>query len=346
MKIAGTRIRGTAVAYVVVEDLLILGTLLAAFAFAHLGTPDLLASPLRLIPALGLLLCIKAAFFWCGLYDFRHLVSRATFWKRLLAGFLLSGAGAWGVCTLLPGEGLACLTFLALFMPAVLLARVAYEMVSRTRGFRRRLLFLGVGDQAQRTARELLTERSRDFELVGFLAESPEGKGWRIGGRPVLGTCDELEKIVAEERIDRIVVAIADRRSGNFPLEALLNVRLRGVQIVEEARVHEEIAGKIPVEDLRPSGLIFSEGFSNSRLRNLNKRLFDIVVASVGLLLSAPSPSSSPSPSASTPRGPSSSARGGWGRGAGSSPSASSDRCAPMRRRRAAPSGRRRTTRA
>ena len=82
-------------------------------------------------------------------------------------------------------------------------------------------------------------------------------------------------------------MAVADRRKG-MPLEALLNVRLRGVEVVEEAKVHEEIAGKIPVEDLRPSWLIFSEGFSSSRLRTITKRAFDITVAMVGLVLSAP----------------------------------------------------------
>ncbi len=288
MRIAGTRVRGTAVAYVVFEDALIVGALLGAFAFAHYGSIRFVASPLRLLPGLALLLSIKAAFFWCGLYDFRHLVPRATFWRRLFAGFLLSGLAAWGFCSVMVGERLACLTFLSVFIPLIALARVGYEVVSRTRGFRRRLLFLGVGDHAQRTARELLAERSRDFDLVGFLGSKPEEKGWRIGGRPVLGSYDEVERVAAEHRIDRIVVAVADRRSGQFPLEALLNVRLSGVEIVEEAKVHEEIAGKIPVEDLRPSWLIFSDGFSNSRLRNLNKRAFDVVVAAAGLLLSAP----------------------------------------------------------
>jgi len=270
------------------EDALIIGALLGAFAFAHFGSVRFLASPLRLLPGLALVLCIKAAFFWCGLYDFRHIVPRATFWRRLLAGFLLSSLAAWGFCSLMVGEWLACLTFLAAFIPLVAVARVAYEVLSRTRGFRRRLLFLGIGDHAQRTARELLAERSRDFDLVGFLGAKPEEKGWRIGGRPVLGTYDEVARVVAEERIDRVVVAVADRRSGQFPLEALLNARLSGVEIVEEAKVHEEIAGKLPVEDLRPSWLIFSDGFSNSRLRNCNKRAFDILVASIGLVLSAP----------------------------------------------------------
>jgi hypothetical protein len=100
----------------------------------------------------------------------------------------------------------------------------------------------------------------------------------------VLGLMGDLEEVVASERIDRVVVALADRRRG-MPLDALLRVRLSGVEVIEEPRVHEEIAGKLPVEDLRPSWLIFSDGFSRGAFA---KRLFDIVVASIGIVLSAP----------------------------------------------------------
>jgi sugar transferase (PEP-CTERM system associated) len=103
----------------------------------------------------------------------------------------------------------------------------------------------------------------------------------------VLGIYGDLERVVARERVTQVVVAIADRRK-QLPLDALLRVRLAGVEVVEEAKIHEEIAGKIPVEDLRPSWLIFSEGFSNSGLRVTTKRVFDVSVALVGLIMSAP----------------------------------------------------------
>jgi sugar transferase (PEP-CTERM system associated) len=103
----------------------------------------------------------------------------------------------------------------------------------------------------------------------------------------VLGTFENLVDVVEEHGIDKIVVAVEDRRK-NLPLQSLLELRLRGTEILEEARIHEETAGKIPVEDLRPSWLIFSEGFSNTPMRNVTKRIFDIVVAAACLVLSAP----------------------------------------------------------
>ena len=282
MKVAGVRVRGAAVLYMLVEDLLIVGILCGAFAFAHFGQ----LAPLRVANVAAMLLAIKVAFFWTGLYDFRQLVSRRVFWRRVTVGFALVYLGAW-LASSLAGERLACLAFVAGFAPLVLLARFSYEFLARSKCLRLRLLFMGIGDHARRTAREILDDRNRDYEVVGFLAERPDEEGWRIGGRPVLGVYGDLEGIVERERVDQVVVAVADRRK-QLPLEALLRVRLRGVEILEEAKIHEEIAGKIPVEDLRPSWIIFSEGFSNSGLRNYTKRLFDIVVAALGLVLSAP----------------------------------------------------------
>ncbi len=287
MNLAGVRVRGVTLFYVLLEDFLIVLALLGGCAFAHGGRLTPLQSPLGIANALLLLGGIKASLFWCGLYDFRHRPNRTTFWKRIAAGsalvLLASGALWWGI----QREGLASAAFLLAVVPVVILGRMIYEFLSRQSGFRRRLLFLGVGQEAQRTAREILDLRSRDWDIVGFLGESEDEMGWRIGGREVLGTYNDLERIATEQRAEKIVVAVPDRRR-RLPLEALLRVRLAGVEILEEARVHEEIAGKIPVEELRPSWLIFSEGFSAGRVRRFTKRAFDIIVASVGLVLSAP----------------------------------------------------------
>ena len=285
--VAGVRVRGATLLYVVLEDLLIVGALLGASAFAHFGRVTVLHSPLSLANALLIMAGLKAAFFWSGLYDFRHVPTRAVFWRRLALGLGLGSAVAAGVWYGLLREWVACLAFVAALVPVVTLGRLAFEYVSRTGRFRRRVLFLGVGHEAQRTAREILDLCARDYELVGFLSEGTDEREWRIGGRNVLGTYKDLGAVVLEHRVDQVVVAVDDRRKG-LPLEELLRVRLAGTQIAEEARLHEEIAGKIPVEDLRPSWLIFSEGFINSRLRNVTKRVFDVTVAGLGLLLSSP----------------------------------------------------------
>jgi len=285
--VAGSRVRGATLAYVFFEDLAIAGCLLGAFAFAHHGRVQLLRSPLGLVHAAVLVAGMKAVFFLAGLYEFRHRPTRRVFWRRLVTGLAVVSGVAWVNWCLVLDERLAWLTFLVAFVPVVVVGRVAYEWATRTRRFRKRLLFLGIGREARRTAREIIDLRSRDYEVAGFLADSDEERAWRIGGRPVLGTYADLERVVAEQEIEKVVVAVPDRRK-HLPLDPLLRVRLAGVEILEEPRVHEETAGKIPVEDLRPSWLIFSKGFSQGRLRLLTKRAFDIVAAAIGLIVSAP----------------------------------------------------------
>ncbi|MCZ6787314.1 MAG: TIGR03013 family PEP-CTERM/XrtA system glycosyltransferase [Planctomycetota bacterium] len=285
MKVAGTRLSAYSILYVCLEDALIVAAFLAALSF---GSVPLTGSiTVLLFQVTALLLFVNGVFFLAGLYDFRHLPSRLTFWRRMGAGLgpiVLCGA----VASLLFDEKAPAVVFFLLLLAAgVVLIRTAFEMLMRSALFRERLLFLGVGSTAQRTARELVEHHRRDYDLVGFLSEDDKGLGWKIGQRPVLGTFENLVDVVEEHGIDKIVVAVEDRRK-NLPLQSLLELRLRGTEILEEARIHEETAGKIPVEDLRPSWLIFSEGFSNTPMRNVTKRIFDIVVAAACLLLSAP----------------------------------------------------------
>ncbi len=279
--------RGSTVAYILLEDVALVGSVLGAFWFAHFGSLAALGEWTGLLSVLAVIVGVKTLYFLAGLYDFSQIRSRNGFWGQLTCAFVIAAALAWITWCALFDQPLACATFLSIFLPVMLLGRVAYEYATRRRGFRKRLLFMGVGREAQRTAREIIDLRKRDLWIAGFLAEDAEQAGWRIGKKPVLGTYDDVERIVEEHGIERVVVAIPDRRK-RLPLEPLLRVRLKGVEVVDEARVHEETAGKIPIEELRPSWLIFSSGFVNSRLQRFNKRVFDVLVALVGVVASAP----------------------------------------------------------
>ena len=84
-----------------------------------------------------------------------------------------------------------------------------------------------------------------------------------------------------------MVVSLADAR-GKLPMDKLLEMKLDGVSFDHLTSVYEEYTGKIAVENLRPSWLIFSPGFRKTRRLLLVKRLFDIVGAGIGLILTAP----------------------------------------------------------
>jgi sugar transferase (PEP-CTERM system associated) len=104
---------------------------------------------------------------------------------------------------------------------------------------------------------------------------------------PLLGAPGDLPAIARDNRIARIVVALGDRR-GKLPVRELLQCRLLGVAVEEREVMYERILGKIALETLRPSYLIFGTGFAKPAYAIALKRTVDIIASSLGLLLSLP----------------------------------------------------------
>ncbi|MBK7644061.1 MAG: TIGR03013 family PEP-CTERM/XrtA system glycosyltransferase [Planctomycetes bacterium] len=96
-----------------------------------------------------------------------------------------------------------------------------------------------------------------------------------------------LQQIAEAKSIDLIAVAIQDRRK-NLPTEELLECRLAGIAVREQEALYEQITGRIAIESLRPSYLIFNEGFSRQPWNELGKRLLDVSVSLLVLLLTWP----------------------------------------------------------
>jgi sugar transferase (PEP-CTERM system associated) len=175
----------------------------------------------------------------------------------------------------------------ALYFPLLLVERLGFRVISLLKPFSERLLIVGASDLGVATARFAVDYRGLGTKLVGFLSDELVHEHSFIEGIPVLGKVHHLEKIVDEFRIDRIVVASKGRKE-HFPAEELLDQKLRGVTVEAGISFYERISGRVYIRDLRPSYLIFSEGFRTSRFAALKKRAIDIGVSTVGLLMASP----------------------------------------------------------
>jgi sugar transferase (PEP-CTERM system associated) len=122
---------------------------------------------------------------------------------------------------------------------------------------------------------------------VGFVDFDVARVGEPVINPGIVGTIADIPKIVDDRHVDRVVVNLADAR-GKLPMDQLLTMRLHGVRFDHLADVYEEYTGKIAVENLRPSWLIFSAGFRKSRLLAAAKRVVDIIAATSLLTLTAP----------------------------------------------------------
>jgi sugar transferase (PEP-CTERM system associated) len=125
-------------------------------------------------------------------------------------------------------------------------------------------------------------------ELVGFVDPDPARIGASVINPGVIGTVSDIPHIVRERHVDRVVVGLADSR-GKLSMDELLTMKVNlGVRFDHLASVYERYTGKIAVENLRPSWMIFSEGFDHSRALAATKRSFDVFLAGLGLLIAAP----------------------------------------------------------
>ncbi len=103
----------------------------------------------------------------------------------------------------------------------------------------------------------------------------------------ILGDYRQISSICKEVNVDRIIVALDERRL-KLPIEQLLSCRLKGIRVDDGMAFTEDLAGKLSVEHLYPSSLIFSNGYIKSAFFKKVKRYFDVVASAAGLILSFP----------------------------------------------------------
>ena len=279
-------------ALVVLETLLIVSAVAMA-AYARLGAAgwDLLVTENGLFKMLLVAAVCQTSLYYADLYNLRLMSDRRELFVGIVyalgsASFILATLYFW-LPSLVIGRGVFMIAAF-LVIGFVIGWRVVFEFVSRRVRPRERLLLVGTTPSAVALAREM-HERRFDFgvEIVGFVDPDPAKVGAAVINPGVIGTIEDIPSIVRARGVDRVVVSLADAR-GNLPMEKLLEMKLDGVSFAHLASVYEDYTGKIAVENLRPSWLIFSSGFRKSRLLATSKRLMDIVLSAIGLVIALP----------------------------------------------------------
>ncbi|MDR4501887.1 MAG: TIGR03013 family PEP-CTERM/XrtA system glycosyltransferase [Nitrospirales bacterium] len=154
-------------------------------------------------------------------------------------------------------------------------------------GLRKRVLILGDGGLANNLARVLVTNGRNRFDVVGFLSKDVGLVSHQALAPSIIGTIDQLFELTENYRVQTVAVCFEDRR-GTMPLDALLDIKSLGVEVVDGHRMYEAECGRLSIDELKPSFLIFSQGFRRKPVVMVLKRLVDIIGAFLGLLLLAP----------------------------------------------------------
>jgi sugar transferase (PEP-CTERM system associated) len=179
--------------------------------------------------------------------------------------------------TLLYTMGLAILVLVA--------ARLLLNSFLGSAVFRRRVMVLGAGERAQRL-RELGERPESSFVIVAYIAMSEDQR--LIEEAIPRSAIHDLGRFVENLGVSEVVLALQERRNA-LPLKDLLRIKTKGVHVNDFSSFIERETGRVDLDTLNPSWLIFSDGFSSARmLSSAIKRIFDIIVSSLVLVLTLP----------------------------------------------------------
>jgi sugar transferase (PEP-CTERM system associated) len=152
---------------------------------------------------------------------------------------------------------------------------------------RRRVLILGVGPLARDLCQIMLSKRTGFTEVVGFLDKDSSRVGERLVNPSIIGTYDQLFEIAERYQVHTVAVCLEDRRSV-LPVQTLLDMKAMGRDVVDGHYLYEEESGRLSIDHLKPSALIFSTGFRRRLVTMVLKRCLDILVSIVGMVAAVP----------------------------------------------------------
>jgi sugar transferase (PEP-CTERM system associated) len=243
-----------------------------------------------ILKALLIVACVQLSLYYFDLYDLKAFRSNMELGIRLLQSLGVSSILLAFLYYLFPlliiGRGIFLISLG--FMGVVIVSwRIIYNHILKTRQLDQRIMIIGSGPLAQNIAKEIVEGMDTGFKVIGFITEDPERIGEKLVNPSIIGDQSQILDIATKERVDRIIVAIEERR-GKFPDAQLLECKMRGIAVEEGIEFYEHLTGRLQVESLRPSSLIFSDGFKKSKLTIWMKRVSGFSLSLIGLILLSP----------------------------------------------------------
>ena len=288
-----SRLKARTILLLFVEAMLLFGGLVIA-VYVRMGAVDaedaLISRHGFYKAALATLFCLTS-FYLFDLYDFVVMRDRRELVLRMLQALGLAWIALALMFYALPqvmiGRGVTLIS-----LPLALLLMVGWRLsIHWFLGhpeLGERILIVGSGEFAVEIAKETLQRKDAGYRVVGFVDNDPALVGKSLINPKVIGLTSELASLVRRENIDRLVVAINDRR-GQFPTQELLKLSLSGdVTIEESASFYERLTGRVLLDMIRPSWLIFSSRGRRARINEIARSAMHRIIALVGAILSLP----------------------------------------------------------
>jgi sugar transferase (PEP-CTERM system associated) len=223
-----------------------------------------------------------------GVYRHESLADTRVMFLRLCASFLIGFIVIGAIQYTFPSIELwrsALGIAILLGLTEIVCFRIAARRIVTSHVLKRRIMVLGAGSRAARIEALELKRQSPNFVCMGYIQMNaepicvPPGK--------VLGQAQDLVRIAEKLDVDEIVVAVEDRRK-EMPVNDLLHLKLSGTDISEFSTFWEKETGRVDLDTVHPSWMIFSDGFGGTAATRFLKRGFDLFVSIAFLILTLP----------------------------------------------------------
>jgi sugar transferase (PEP-CTERM system associated) len=236
--------------------------------------------------ALGMMIVMSSM----GLYQTDLWNNTQSIRVRLVTAFLLGFAITGLVSYLMPSPYPRPVALVAAIVTVALagsvLVRAAFHRWSNLGVFKSRVLVLGTGSRVMRLAE--YAQRNPNHQVIGYISLQPSKHYIPLPQVLPMASGDSLLSVVKKHAIDQIVVAVRDRRGGGFPVQQLLECKMKGVKVVELPTFFEREYRQVLLESLNPSWMVLGNGFRHGFFGNTVKRLFDLTASGALLLLTLP----------------------------------------------------------
>jgi sugar transferase (PEP-CTERM system associated) len=291
LKIGGQKVPTKTLVLLFSESLLIVLGLALATAMRFASSRWEYAGGNPVVRFLIVVLMCEFALYYNDLYDVEVMKSRARLLIGLLQALGVACIGLAMIYYIAPGVSLGR-GIAAFAIPTIMTLIFGWRVLLDSKGFfflrsPERVLIVGTGSTGIALTREICSRPDLNLKVLGFLDEKGENIGMSLVNPGIIGGLSELETMVREKNIDRVVLSLKEQR-GRMPYKELLRLKFAGVTVEDAHTVFENISGRIALEKLSPSWLIFNDGFRKNRFLLAAKRAMDIAAALFAITLTLP----------------------------------------------------------
>lgn len=236
------------------------------------------------LKALLITITCQACLYYNDLYDLNVTDTLAELGIRLLQAL---GASAillaivyffFPICIISEGLFVISIVFIIILIVSW---RIGYTHILSIGMFNQKVIILGSSDTAIEIAKEIQDKKDSGYEIATVISKTQWPKNTLCSEKdiPCQKPCDSFCQLAESLNVKKVIVALKEKR-GAFPVQELLKCRVSGIDVLEGNTFYEMLMGKLIVEQINPSWLIFSKGFQKGFLQKLFKRTIDLLISS------------------------------------------------------------------